>query len=72
MNLPAVIDPADWTLSAQPTTAGVELRLVVPAQGLDAALALDRADAIRFASAILAAAGDGTMRTFPHPSIEGA
>ena len=65
-------EPADWTLASQATADGVRLTFTVPAQGVDAAIALTREEARTFARWLLAAAGDATERTFPHPSSEEA
>lgn len=58
-----------WTLSARAIVDGVEVELAIPVRGLTAAVEMDRADARAFARALLAAAGDATERTFPHPPI---
>ncbi|ACL59773.1 hypothetical protein [Methylobacterium nodulans] len=60
----------DWTLKVTPTAAGVQIELGLADLGgepVTAVIALDRAEARRFARALLAAAGDATERTFPHP-----
>jgi hypothetical protein len=60
----------DWTLAVSPTPDGVTLELGLHhlAGGpVTAVIALDRAEARRFARAVLAAAGDAAERTFPHP-----
>ena len=62
-------EPAAWTLGSQATADGVRLTFAVPAQGVEAAIALTREEARTFARGLLAAAGDATERTFPHPSI---
>ncbi len=62
----------DWTLRVTPTEAGVRLELdLADLDGapVTAAIALDRAEARRFARAMLAAAGDAAERTFPHPPV---
>ncbi|AWN55124.1 hypothetical protein [Methylobacterium sp. 17Sr1-1] len=64
----------DWTLRVTPTEAGVRLELdLADLDGapVTAAIALDRAEARRFARAMLAAAGDAAERTFPHPPLDG-
>ena len=61
----------DWTLAVAPTPDGVTLELGLrhlPGGPVTAVIALDRAEARRFARAVLAAAGDATERTFPHPA----
>lgn len=62
-------DPLGWTLAARPNAGGVSLELDVPASGVTAAIALTREEARAFARALMAAAGDATERTFPHPQI---
>ncbi|MFE1599958.1 hypothetical protein [Methylobacterium sp. ID0610] len=60
----------DWTLKVTPTEAGVQLELGLSdlgGQPVTAVIGLDRAEARHFARALLAAAGDATERTFPHP-----
>ncbi len=62
--------PQDWTLTVTPTPDGVELALGLPdldGRPATAILRLERAEARGFARALLAAAGDATERTFPHP-----
>ena len=64
----------DWTLAVAPTPDGVTLALGLrhlPGGPVTAVIALDRAEARRFARAVLAAAGDAAERTFPHPPAEG-
>jgi hypothetical protein len=66
--------PPDWTLTVTPTPDGVELALGLPdldGRPATATLRLDRAEARRFARALLAAAGDAAERTFPHPPTAG-
>jgi hypothetical protein len=61
-----------WSLQASAVRDGVRLELTLPdlsGQPLTAALILDRAEARAFARALLAAAGDATERTFPHPDV---
>lgn len=63
----------DWTLAVAPSPDGVTLELGLrhlPGGPVTAVIALDRAEARRFARAVLAAAGDATERTFPHPAAE--
>lgn len=64
-------DGADWTIDATPTPNGVELAIAFTLQGqpITARFAMDRSDARRLSDGLRAAAGDGTMRTFPHPQI---
>lgn len=62
----------DWALRVVPTETGVRLELdLADLDGapVTAAIALDRAEARTFARAMLAAAGDATERTFPHPPV---
>ena len=62
--------PPDWTLTVAPTPNGVELAVGLAdldGHPVTATLRLDRAEARRFARALLAAAGDAAERTFPHP-----
>lgn len=65
-------DGADWSLEPRPTPSGIELVLQIPEMGLALSLKTERADARKLADGILAAAGDGTMRTFPHPAVDEA
>lgn len=58
-----------WTRSARAIVDGVEVELAIPGRDITAAIALTRDEARAFARAILAAAGDATERTFPHPQI---
>lgn len=60
-------DGSAWSLESRPTADGVELVLSIPEMAIAVTLQATRADARRFADAVRAAAGDGTMRTFPHP-----
>lgn len=66
-------DGADWTIDVVPTPAGVELAIAFMLQGepVTARFAMDRSDARMLSDGLRAAAGDGTMRTFPHPQIPG-
>lgn len=52
------------TLAVAPIADGVELRIEIPQRAETLIQGLDRSEARRFAHAILAAAGDGTERTF--------
>lgn len=62
-------EPA-WSLALAATTTGVDLVLAVPtAAGMSIRIALDRDEARLLARGLLAAAGDATERTFPHPKI---
>lgn len=67
-------DGADWTIDAVSTSDGVELKIAFRLQGepVTARFALDRADARKLSDGLRAAAGDGTMRTFPKPQTEEA
>jgi len=58
-----------WALAARPIDGGVQLGFDVPGRDLTVALDLTREEARAYARAILAAAGDATERTFPHPQI---
>ncbi|RVU19698.1 hypothetical protein [Methylobacterium oryzihabitans] len=61
----------DWTLQVSPTDSGVRIEIGLPDLGgapVTATLALDRSEARHLARALLAAAGDATERTFPHPA----
>lgn len=63
---------AGWSLQASAVREGVRLELTLPdlaGQPLTAAVILDRTEARAFARALLAAAGDATERTFPHPDV---
>lgn len=64
-------DGADWTIDAVPTPDGVELAIAFTLQGqpIIARFAMDRPGARALSDGLRAAAGDGTMRTFPHPQI---
>lgn len=64
-------DGSDWSIDAKPTETGVILAIgfELAGQPVTAQFALDRAQARQFADGVLRAAGDGTMRTFPHPQI---
>ncbi|MGX9980339.1 hypothetical protein [Methylobacterium fujisawaense] len=64
-------DGADWTIDAVPTPNGVELAIAFTLQGqpITARFAMDRPGARALSDGLRAAAGDGTMRTFPHPQI---
>ena len=62
-----------WSIEPRPAPDGVELAIslladdgTVPTTIL---LPLGRAEARRLAKLILAAAGDGTQRTFPRPAL---
>ena len=61
-----------WSLQASAVRDGVRLELTLPdhaGQMLTAAVILDRTEARAFARVLLAAAGDATERTFPHPEV---
>lgn len=58
-----------WALAARAIAGGVQVELDVPSRDITAAIALTRDEARNFARALLAAAGDATERTFPHPQI---
>ncbi|MBP2494624.1 MULTISPECIES: hypothetical protein [Methylobacterium] len=62
-------DPISWALAARAITGGVALQLDLPGRDLAVAIDMTRDEARAFARAILAAAGDATERTFPHPQI---
>lgn len=62
-------DTLGWALAARAVAGGVALQLDVPGRDLIAAIDMTRDEARAFARAILAAAGDATERTFPHPQI---
>lgn len=62
-------DVLGWALAARAIAGGVSLELDVPSRSLAAAIAMTRDEARAFARALLAAAGDATERTFPHPQI---
>ncbi|SDA13149.1 hypothetical protein SAMN02799622_00923 [Methylobacterium sp. UNC378MF] len=62
-------DTSAWALAARPIAGGVQLGLDVLGRDLTVALDLTREEARAFARALLAAAGDATERTFPHPQI---
>lgn len=62
-------DTLGWALAARAIAGGVALQLDVPSRDLTAAIDMTRDEARAFARAILAAAGDATERTFPHPQI---
>ncbi|HEX8416111.1 MAG TPA: hypothetical protein VF641_00765 [Methylobacterium sp.] len=60
----------DWSLSVAPAKDGVQVEFGLNDLGgkpVTAILNLDRAEARRFARALLAAAGDAAERTFPRP-----
>lgn len=63
-------DGADWTIDAVSTSDGVELAIAFRLQGepVTARFAMDRPDARKLSDGLRAAAGDGTMRTFPKPA----
>ena len=63
----AAPDHSAWTLGAEPAADHVRVHLSVPACGFEVAIQLSREEARVFARAVLAAAGDGTERTFPKP-----
>lgn len=50
---------------------GVELAIAFTLQGhpVTARFVMDRSDARTLSDGLRSAAGDGTMRTFPHPQI---
>jgi len=62
-------DASSWALAARPIASGVSVELDIPDRDIAAAITLTRDEARAFARAILAAAGDATERTFPHPQI---
>lgn len=64
-------DGADWTIDAVPTPDGVELAIAFTLQDkpVTVRFVMDRPDARKLSDGLRAAAGDGTMRTFPHPQI---
>jgi hypothetical protein len=68
----APADDVDWTIDAVATPEGIALAIGFQLHGQPATLRLvmDRADARKLSDGILTAAGDGTMRTFPHPPAE--
>lgn len=59
-----------WTLTTEAISGGARIRLVSHTHGIEAVIDLDRQDARAFAHGTLAAAGDATFRTIPHPSAE--
>ncbi len=61
----------EWSIEAVATEAGVDLRIILPADGepLTAVLQLDRAQARAFGRSVLAAAGDAVERTFRPPHV---
>lgn len=63
-------DGADWTIDAVSTADGVELAIAFTLHGapITARFSMERSDARKLADGLRAAAGDGTMRTFPRPS----
>ncbi len=63
-------DGADWTIDAVSTPDGVELAIAFTLQGkpITARFAMDRSGARKLSDGLRAAAGDGTMRTFPKPA----
>lgn len=67
-------DGADWTIDAVSTSNGVELAIAFTLHGapVTARFAMDPEDARRLADGLRAAAGDGTMRTFPRPQAREA
>ncbi|MCX4194486.1 hypothetical protein OMR07_02095 [Methylobacterium organophilum] len=64
-------DGADWTIDAVPLPDGVELAIAFTLQDkpVTVRFVMDRPDARKLSDGLRAAAGDGTMRTFPHPQI---
>ncbi|XYD09896.1 hypothetical protein R1A27_04925 [Methylobacterium sp. NMS12] len=62
-------DGTDWTIDAVSTPEGVQLAIAFTLQGapITARFVMDRPDARKLSDGLRAAAGDGTMRTFPHP-----
>ncbi|QGY05570.1 hypothetical protein MMSR116_29485 [Methylobacterium mesophilicum SR1.6/6] len=66
-------DGTDWTIDAIPTPDGVELAIAFTLQGqpVTARFAMDRPGARSLSDGLRAAAGDGTMRTFPKPAEGG-
>ncbi|MCJ2086932.1 hypothetical protein MKK88_13170 [Methylobacterium sp. E-005] len=64
-------DGSDWTIDAVPTPDGVELAIAFMLQGqpITVRFVMDRPDARTLSDGLRAAAGDGTMRTFPRPQI---
>ena len=64
-------DGADWTIDAVPQLDGVELAIAFTLQDkpVTVRFVMDRPDARKLSDGLRAAAGDGTMRTFPHPQI---
>lgn len=64
-------DGADWTIDAVPLLDGVELAIAFTLQDkpVTVRFVMDRPDARKLSDGLRAAAGDGTMRTFPHPQI---
>ena len=64
-------DGADWTIDAIPTPDGVELAIAFTLQDkpVTVRFVMDRPDARTLSDGLRAAAGDGTMRPFPHPQI---
>jgi hypothetical protein len=61
----------EWTIEALPADAGVDLRIVLPADGelVTVVSSPDRAQARAFGRSVLAAAGDALDRTFPAPVL---
>ena len=65
-------DGSDWAIDAAAVTDGVELAIAFTLQGqpITARFVMDRSGARTRSDGLRAAAGDGTMRTFPRPAIE--
>ncbi|MCJ2051658.1 hypothetical protein [Methylobacterium sp. J-070] len=63
-------DGADWTIDAASASDGVELAIAFTIEGapITARFVMDRPDARKLSDGLRAAAGDGTMRTFPKPA----
>lgn len=63
-------DGADWTIDAVSTADGVELAIAFTIEGapITARFVMDRPEARKLSDGLRAAAGDGTMRTFPKPA----
>ena len=64
-------DGTDWTIDATPTADGIELTIAfrLQSQPITARFAMGRPEARALSDGLRAAAGDGTMRTFPRPQI---
>lgn len=67
-------DGTDWSIDTRATADGVVLAIAFRLDGelVTANFGLDRLGARELADNLRRDAGDGTMRTFPHPAIEDA